>query len=86
MLGGSQEKAVERELENSCRAESGKEEKNKARGVINSSRRGAYWDVLSEHTVPSVFPFNSIIFRADLVPADQKSFVSARPIPVPLVD
>ena len=25
-------------------------------------------------------------FRADLVPADQKSFVSARPIPVPLVD
>lgn len=29
VLGGSQEKAVERELENSCRAESGKEEKTR---------------------------------------------------------
>jgi len=31
---------------------SGKEQ-NTARGVISSSRRGTYWGVLSEHTVPS---------------------------------
>ena len=34
-----------------------KKAKSKARGVIGSSRRGAYWGVLSEHAVPSpVFP------------------------------
>lgn len=77
---------LRREMRTGVGAKKDKKAKSTARGVINSSRRGAYWDVLSEHTVPSVFPFNSIIFRADLIPADQKSFVSARPIPVPLVD